>query len=394
MTERPNLPGFEFTLCAVAQAGCTAAKRIRRRRDGTLRKHDYDNTKLWSLIKLAPDSPNAGLAEMARALAGPQATVTMAQTLRWLADMRDLMIVMGVTAAGHDPKRRSRRLWASPLLSEPNTLFATPRAWLAIDVDDVTVPQGYGDGDRLADAAIWVRDNLLPEEFRGVECAVTATASTGLIAPDIARLRMFYLLDRPCDLLRLRRWGLAAQRAGLPIDPAILQPGQPVYTSRPIFENMEDPVPPELWAFVLPGTAGRVSLVAERYDSISLAIERKVAAAAAASGGDWRKLLDATLGGPTGFFEPLSRALGLAAHTQESEAEICACVAALLSQRPDPGRQSRYGENWVVSTIRRFRGKDAKLAEEIEFLQHKLFGRRKDKPWTKKISRPEKSTIS
>ena len=178
-----------------------------------------------------------------------------------------------------------------------------------------------------------------------------AAASLGRASP---RLRLFFRTDQVHELARLRSWGVAAQRAGMPIDPAILQAGQPIYTARPTFIGMDDPVPKDQWAFVLPGTTTRVSLVADRYDLVSAAIERKVNAAAAACGGNWRQLLDATLGGPTSFCEPLSKALGLAAHSNETEDEIAAHVAALLQERADPGRQSQYGERWVKDSSAAF----------------------------------------
>ncbi len=340
-----NLPGYAFTICAVAERGRTAAKTIRRRSDGTLRKREYDNVTFWNLIPLTPESSNANLRKVARYAAGEageRANTAMAVILRTLAGVNDVMIVMGAPRAGYSSKMSSRRLWASALLTEPNTLFAVPRAWLAIDADDVEVPHGYGDGDRLAEAGTYIRDSRLPPEFAGVECVVAASASSGLMGPALARFRLFFLLDQPFELARLRSWGLAAQRADLPIDPSILQPGQPIYTSRPIFESMDDPVPETQWAFVLPGVTERVSLVAERYDAISAMIERKVNAAAAVCGDDWRRLLEATLGGPTGFFAPLSKALGVAARSADSDAEIAAAIGVLLAERADFGRQGRY----------------------------------------------------
>lgn len=367
-----NLPGFACTICSVAEDGRTAAKTIIGHADGTHSKRDYDFVTYWTLNALEPNGSNAELAELAEKLSGSTALPTLAEVLRYLATQSTLMIVMGKPKPGHNPKHPCRRLWAQTR-PENNTLFPTPRAWLPIDCDDILVPAPFGDGDQLPNAAAFIRDTLLPPEFVDVACVGAATASSGLKGPTVARIRLFFLLDQPTPLARLRKWGVAAQRAGLPIDPVIYQGGQPIFTARPIFHGMDDPVPEALRAFVVPGKAGRVNLVANRYDTISATIERKVNAAATASGDNWRKLLEATLGGPNSFFEPLSKALGLAAHSADSEADIVAFTSQLLAQRADLGRQSQYNHQWITSTLRRFRSKDVKTAQAIEFYRSKLF---------------------
>ena len=82
---------------------------------------------------------------------------------------------------------------------------------------------------------------------------------------------------------------------GLPVDPAVFQAGQPIYTARPRFEGaIADPVPEHLVAFVLPAAAGcgdRVTLDVHRYDRRMREIEAHVGRVASGCGGDWRKLL-------------------------------------------------------------------------------------------------------
>ena len=85
-------------------------------------------------------------------------------------------------------------------------------------------------------------------------------------------------------------------------------------------------------------------------------------------GSDWRAFLEHTVGPETGFFEPLTKGLGVAARSDASEAEIVAYVGGLLAERAkdDPGRRSRYGPRWVTSTVARFRRVDQRTDDEIE----------------------------
>ena len=274
-TAMTDLPGYEFTICAVAQRGRTAAKTIIRRADGTLHKREYDNVTYWSLIALTAESPNADLATVARRLAGADATAAMATVLRTLAGMRDLMIVIGAPRPGHDPKRPCRRLWADVL--DERTRCSRCRA---PGCRSTATMSKFRTGSAPATACPRRRPISATTGCRRSSPMSNASPrrprAAALMGRGIARLQMFFLLDQVHELARLRSWGVAAQRAGLPVDPAVLQAGQPIYTARPSFINMNDPVPEEHWAFVLPGASERVSLVADRYDVVSAAIERKV----------------------------------------------------------------------------------------------------------------------
>ena len=75
-------------------------------------------------------------------------------------------------------------------------------------------------------------------------------------------------------------------------------------------------------------------------------------------GRNWKQLLALTVGGDTGFFEPLSRGIGAAVRAGANATEIEGFVAALLAQRADPGRRRQYGPAWVRRSIRSFRRRD------------------------------------
>jgi len=241
---------------------------------------------------------------------------------------------------------------------ETNTLKDVPRSWLAVDVDDCHVPEPLGLATRIVEAGRHVRA-LLPAEFHDAACVVSASASTGLAGPARARLRLWFLLDRPIACADLHRWARGARAAGHPVDPQVCLPAQPIYTARPLFEGMTDPLPPALSATLLDGSLDRISLKLDRFEKELVAIERSTLRANPASGGgDWRDYLEQTLGGAHGFFEPLKRGIGLATRYGASVEEVHRIVSDLLSKRADLDRQRSYGRTWISRAMTKFRAQD------------------------------------
>ena len=66
----------------------------------------------------------------------------------------------------------------------------------------------------------------------------------------------------------------------------------------------------------------------------------------------------AAVGGPDGFFAPLTRALGVAARDLSDENEVIAFARALVIARADPVRVAHYSEDWMRATLRRFKAAD------------------------------------
>ena len=81
-----------------------------------------------------------------------------------------------------------------------------------------------------------------------------------------------------------------------------------------------------------------MSLVADRYEAASSPADQAAVFAPQSMQGDWRRYLRAALGGPDGFFAPLTRALGVAAHDLSDESEVIDFARALVIARADPGR--------------------------------------------------------
>ena len=244
------------------------------------------------------------------------------------------MIIIGAPKPALDLKHAHVRRWAKPIAVN-NTLLAVDRAWIAIDCDDVTLPWGDGRAERLFHAGCHVRDRLLPKEFKWRDCVVVPTAMTGLVGENIGRLRLFFPLDRGYPATDLRRWARGAQIAGLPVDAATTLAGQPIYTARPTFIGMDDPVPAQLFAFLLPGFLdGPVPLRIGRLDEMVRVVTARILRVSQEVGSDWRAFLEPTVGPETGFFEPLTKGLGVAARSDASEAEIVAYVGGLLANGP------------------------------------------------------------
>ncbi|WP_043367503.1 hypothetical protein [Belnapia sp. F-4-1] len=163
-----------------------------------------------------------------------------------LAAARDCCIVR---AAPADPARVlmvRRLLHHDPETGEVPTLRDVQRALVALDLDGAALPVGCDPRDLAACHAVVAP--TLPAEMRGAGCVVQATGSHG-IKPGI-RVRLWFLLDRPC-------WGadLAAWLAEVPgLDPTCFRPVQVIFTAAPIFaDGAVDPLPSRLLA--VPGPA-------------------------------------------------------------------------------------------------------------------------------------------
>jgi hypothetical protein len=210
----------------------------------------------------------------------------------------------------------------------------------------------------------------MPQEFRDAKCVVTASAGTGRKGAAITRMRLYFLHPLATDNPTLKTYakGVAAKKK-LPIDPCVLQPGQPIYTARPLFEEgLKDPVPEADWAFVLDGSRERVELELGKYVPAGKKVEAYIARAENISGGDWRDLADRIVGHsadgligdiPGTFHEPLMKVIGCAVHVTANDDEIIEFLLQLIAKRGGTERQATYDEEWLRSNIKWCRERDA-----------------------------------
>ena len=353
----PFPPGFAATVLELVDPGRCAVKTVTRQPDGSIVSSDYDNGFKW---RFWPFDANADFDRMAR-------------ELRRLAQQDRMILCMGSPKFGLDLTIPHRRLWTRNDC-RANTIAWTTRAWIAIDVDDANVPRGLGDPGRYVEGATYVRDLVLPEEFRDATMVVSPSARTGLRGPSLLRARMWFLLDQAHELPTLKYWTRGLKASAGVGDSAIVQPGQPIYVGRARFVGMADPIAPKLWAAVARGSKDRVAIVTDRYDPIVVEIERMIGAALLAAGDDWRFFLNQTVGGDLSFFEPLTRGLGIAARSGDADTAIVRFTLALVKRRADKDRLRQYDAAWIAYSLRRFRAMDDLIRGRREAALSELYG--------------------
>ena len=342
---------FSFTVCAVAEPGKLAVKTLSLNPE---HKRSYDKVTHWRFREESYDSCAA-----------------LQVRLLNLMQLPRLMIVRGKPRDDLDLAKVHLRRWAGA----DKTLMSADRAWLAIDLDGVEVPAPYGDADQLGQAAEYIRDRLLPAEFSDVQMVASATASTGMVGSTTARLRLFVMLDRAIPDYTLALWAKALRtKTGLPVDPAIYQAGQPIYTARPKFiDGAVDPVPLNQRVILLDGLLDRVSLNLQICEDIApdnQAIRGSIGISKDSS--DWREILMANVGGPHGFYIPLIRGLGAAAQSGETDQSIIDFVILLLEERADQERKIHYGPSWIAAALKDFRRRDAERSQRIDALRSRI----------------------
>lgn len=130
-----------------------------------------------------------------------------------------------------------RLLHPDPQTGDCATLLDVPRAWLALDLDGLPLPDGLDPHDLAACGE--VARLALPHAFRTAACIIGATAGHGF-KPG-ARLRLWCFLSRPMIGAELKRW-----LGNAPVDRALFSAAQVIYTAAPLFTGMKDPLPARL----------------------------------------------------------------------------------------------------------------------------------------------------
>jgi hypothetical protein len=283
-----------------------------------------------------------------------------------MAPKYDWASVCGAPAPGLDLNLFHRRLNAEKH-GPDRTLFDALRWYLVVDIDDLKAPEGSNLGDvrHLGEAARFARDQL-PPELRDVT-VVVAVSSSSVLDPSRISMHFYFLLSEAVLASTIYLWLKGAKKAGYRIDPRVMLPAQLLLTGRPRFVGCVDPIPPERRAFVLSGKRLFVPSIDWNGFSEHLAkreAEERTAWAAGAAWG-WRAYLNQYLGdgeGQLGFFEPLTAALGLAAHLGEPADVVVEEMLAILSAHPDltDKRGGEYTAEWLHAGLRSFRDMDAR----------------------------------
>lgn len=111
------------------------------------------------------------------------------------------------------------------------TVREVDRQWLCVDIDNVRIDPKKG----LLRSAI----DALPECFHFASCHYQLSSSAGVFDSEIAKVHLWYWLDRPVFGKSLREY---FKEGGYPVDVMLYSGVQPHYTADPVFVNMPDPV--------------------------------------------------------------------------------------------------------------------------------------------------------
>ena len=182
--------------------------------------------------------------------------------LEYLQGKPHVCLVYGALSDDATPANMRKLIYDTPGKKNPNKIFNATLIdkaswWLSVDIDKLSVPpEIHG----LREQAAWVLLQL-PPEFHGVRCVVSATGSYGIRGG--ARLRFWFLLDKPLTCSEKRAWLCKARY----VDLSIYTPNQPIYVSGPVFEGdpqFDDPLYDMPRIITLDGDACVVTPSAER----------------------------------------------------------------------------------------------------------------------------------
>ena len=282
----------------------------------------------------------------------------MADRLRTLALKPKRMIVMGAPL----PVSISTVLICGVGPSGAATLAGPDRAWLPLDFDDVRSRKGLASGERLTEAALFVRDLFCRMSFMALRMIVVPSASTGRKA---ITSRGFGSL--PCSLRRIApgdeelgegRGGDARSADRLRDHPSgtadlyrapvdLLKADGGRILSRGRCTRRSSTAIAILWRWL---STVRAKTCSERSQDRSRHPRLRP---------NWRAFLDATVGDDERF---------LRFRLREESASRCEQARTLTRSKPrsrrcwrlraDPGRQAQYGRSWVMRTIESFRLRD------------------------------------
>ena len=159
-----------------------------------------------------------------------------------LIDAPRCAIVRGALINGPKVKGIRRLKDACRETGDQPTIADVPRRWVALDLEDIPLPDEIAATDIGACARAAM--GYLPHTFEGVRCVVQATATHGI--KHGIRLRLWFWLSRLTTAVELRVW-----LKDTPADPAVFRAAQLIYVASPLFEGIRDHLPTRL--AMLPG---------------------------------------------------------------------------------------------------------------------------------------------
>jgi hypothetical protein len=226
--------GFECSWANTGTKRSLATKVITRHPDGSVTEQPYGKAKYFGFAKRAYPTLEA-----------------FATALRSAALAKTVFLIRGQLREGLFPKAANARIWKEG--NPKRTLDGPDRSWGVFDLDGALVPEGLSFRQQL----LFVRDEALPAEFNNVRMVATATSSTR--RKEGLRARLYFLLVAPLSNAVLERY-TETLPPSLHFDGRVFEAGQPIYTARPVFYGLLNPVPQSEWVLILDGDRDRVEL--------------------------------------------------------------------------------------------------------------------------------------
>jgi hypothetical protein len=194
----------------------------RRGADGEWECSQYDNAWLFELETVTVNS-----------------LPTLAEALEQVAGDEHACIIRGEhTGEWFEKEHRLVRRTNHRKGDQPAFFSETPRRWLMIDVDSAKLPACM-DPLAVEAQALYVRDQLLPEGFRGRACWAQLTGSAGspkTLRLGVIKLRLAFWLSREINSDEAQLWLKDAEG----VDWALFRTVQVHYVAPPPFERGED----------------------------------------------------------------------------------------------------------------------------------------------------------
>ena len=306
------------------------------------------------------------------------------QQLRRLSQDTSAAVLRGALTSiviAAKPTAAFRRKYADPDPAK-NALLPMPRAWFAVDADDVAAPPGMDWMQDVPAAALHLV-SLLPPELHGVSFIAQLTGSAGFSGAGLMRLRLWFVLTDAVGDKELRRWANAWNvRAGTHlIDPTIYNPAQLHYTARPILgPGVIDPTGGRRW-YGVRGSADRATLsIPPEAAKAGPCMAPGVHGQALPTGFDqWIRLIGDTL---HGFWKPMNGAFGAGVAAGLGEPQIVAEIrSAVLAAHPGHRTKERIAHyadvTFLIREVSTIGRRDAAQRQQITVLREQIFTPRK-----------------
>lgn len=223
-TDHTNIAGKVFTATTPieTQADGTYSEDLIKslEKSGKLAKTSFGNAKEWTHFQSAPISNIEAFSAAIEEAQGHNAVLVRGE----VAVDQPIILRRHATA--------------------PHHIRNVDREWVALDVDNAPpIPDDINIFDPVA-VSRFVIESCLPPEFQVADYTVEFTGQHGMKGRN-ARLRLFFLLDRPVTNNELKAFvGDCKRRVGEAVFDATLFDASHIhYICPPIFKGMADPVP-------------------------------------------------------------------------------------------------------------------------------------------------------